>query len=819
MIDKEELLDKLEEAAEENRFLASLVENDIASPGQDDEASLLTIRVKERSGNDVLIEFGFDKNRFGRLIYWQTWGVDVYETEPDLTGIWGAPGREHNQWLRDLEEDAEYWVVAQTSVDGEAWEDVGDPLPVSGPESEKDTGNTYRPDLSNDNSLADVLRNGLAYSHDTADRISIAAGAIMQRFDATDYGSHHDQAAAKVKSGFREYTIEQTVKFADDFDAVLGGKFGFGMTGGTGETTSGGSVNPAGFSVTHMWRPSATPGMIALVLYTYQANRKFNNGGTWGDDNPIGLVTLGEWHAVKTVIGLNSDASKADGYMRVSIDGKPAMEVLGVQWQSEGNPGEDMRLEYKAFFGGNTAKHAPKKSEYMWLKGILCSWTNETDISEPKPSIPTAVLPPFDRPEQTPLVFPTAIGQQVREPVSNTIIECVSNNPGYSHDYSISSPENADGTLLMLHNSSTDTSDMKRNQDIIVHADSLELYRDKGYDLGSYRRWSYNDPDTLFCLPNSIKLNGPTNILKAYHPSSDKFETLYDFPNKGFAGWTISIGGGDGTQDWNDRFMPITATKNGQIILIVFDLVLRKIHSQLDWSSIGRREAVNVPDSVRGTVIPADSDDGSFTMSRDGKYCVLWRGGDWSNKWHSMYEVFHNDWTNRREIGGFDEQGVWTTMHVSHMTTGVDMQGNQVMCSENQPGEHHFIPLDKQEIEFIRYPAKGWGHTSTSKGLPGYVSSYGYDIALNDPWFDGTIAMVLSPMEKTSSEPVFSLNDHGLPMYAGRPVSDMRQFGYHRSSGIEYFSTPRAALTTVGDKLYFVSNNSGQPRGYRIFAE
>lgn len=429
----------------------------------------------------------------------------------------------------------------------------------------------------------------------------------------------------------------------------------------------------------------------------------------------------------------------------------------------------------------------------------------------------TVYLPSTLKPVQTALTFPITVGTQVREPSTGTVIECVHNDVGWRHgSYSVGSPENSDGTLVMLHNDADGTG--SSYQDRIYYADSLTLYRDKLYNLGAYRLWSYTDPDDLFCIYNDG--TGTTNQLHVYHPSTDTFELLFDFPNEGFSGYDISFGGGDGCQDWADTFMPILADNGTTKKLIVFNLKTKLIHSQIDFSTIGNRDGVNVPVGPAGMAIPTDPDDGSFTMSRDGAYCVLWRGGAGTNTYHSAYEIFNNDWTNRREVGALDANGTWVTMHVSHMVTGVDVDGNQVLCGEQQPNEHHYVRLDQgNTIEFVRYPAKAFGHQSTSKGLPGYVSSYGYSTAPDDPYFDGTIALLLSPLKKVGEAPVFSANDHGLPMWEGAALSEARQYGFHRSVGLAYTVQPQAALTTSGAKLYFVSNNSGTARGYRVYAD
>ncbi len=428
------------------------------------------------------------------------------------------------------------------------------------------------------------------------------------------------------------------------------------------------------------------------------------------------------------------------------------------------------------------------------------------------------VLPPLVKPPQQPLGFPAIVGKQVREPVSNTVIECVSNNPGYAHDYPISSPENADSSLLMLHNYSTDPADLSRNQDIIVDADTLEVVRDKKYQLGPYRRWSHTDPDTLFCL---IKSPAGDQKLAAYHPSNDSQDILFDFNEAGYiksAGSTASFGQGGGVQDWNDRFMPVSISNGADVArMLVVDLVRKRVHSEVDWASLLTREAINIPATVRGQRIPTAGEDASFSMSRDGAHVVVFRGGLGTVEFNSMYEVYRNDFSERREVGAIDKNGKWATMHITHATTGVDLQGKQVICGLNSPGKNHYIEIDTLDI--THYPASGWGHTSVSKGLPGQVATYGYSTAFDNPEFNGTIAMTLSPLRKHSETPSFSPDDHELPVFEGAPDSEIRQYGYHRSIGTDYLAQPHMALTTRGDKAYFVSNHSGNSRGYRIFAD
>lgn len=234
----------------------------------------------------------------------------------------------------------------------------------------------WTPEMSDSSSLQSVLGDAMTYAHDTANRVTVSAGNLMQRFVPTSKGSYHDQGAARIDDGFREYTVEQDVKFAADFDAVKGGKFGFGLGGGT--NASGGDDDPAGWTARLMFRPASVSDAVQAVIYSYQSNRqaKLSGGNRWGDDNPIGDLSLGDWHHIKFAVGLNSMAGASDGYLRAYLNGEQVLEVTGIQWQAEGTPGEIMRAIYTAFFGGGDESWAPDSDQYMWIRNVRVSWRN-----------------------------------------------------------------------------------------------------------------------------------------------------------------------------------------------------------------------------------------------------------------------------------------------------------------------------------------------------------------------------------------------------------------------------------------------------------
>lgn len=251
--------------------------------------------------------------------------------------------------------------------------------PIAAPPVITQTGSgkgRYVPDLQTHGDLRTVFRKGFVYRNGDDRNVVVGDGILDQRFAPTRTGSVHEQGSARISSGFRQYTVSQRMMFSNRFDPVRGGKCGFSVMG-KGALVSGGSTAKEGWSTRLMWRPSTKPAHIKLVLYTYQYNREFNNGGAWGDDNDIADIPLGEWADVKTAITLNSHARAADGRMQAWVNGVELLDKSGVQWQAAGTPGDHMHAEYTAFFGGNDASWAPKTVEQMWIRDVVYEWSNE----------------------------------------------------------------------------------------------------------------------------------------------------------------------------------------------------------------------------------------------------------------------------------------------------------------------------------------------------------------------------------------------------------------------------------------------------------
>ena len=332
-------------------------------------AALPTLEVSERRGNDIRVKFGFGENRFGRLKDENLKTGKIQYTPEDTTGKWGGPGKEHQQWIRNVV-DGTRRVTAQTSDDRRNWYDVGNPIDVS-------AAGEYTPDLQTTGDLRTALKRGFVYAN--ANNVKTGDGKLLHTFMPSDKGSIREQGSAKIESGHAEYRVTQTLFFPKDFNPMRGGKCGFGLFGGiSGDKSAGHVINPARWSLRNMFRPPRDESLIgthlALVNYSYNANRDLSDGKTWGDDHFIADIPLGEDVVATMIVGLNKSADKSDGFMAAEINGKELMRDDGIQWQAEGTPGEGMELEYTGHYGGNDKTWAPPEIQRMQISHVVASW-------------------------------------------------------------------------------------------------------------------------------------------------------------------------------------------------------------------------------------------------------------------------------------------------------------------------------------------------------------------------------------------------------------------------------------------------------------
>lgn len=151
--------------------------------------------------------------------------------------------------------------------------------------------------------------------------------------------------------------LHYEVRVPEGFHFVKGGKLP-GLYGG--EAPSGGeSAGDQGFSMRLMWRAHG-----ALEAYAYVAGLK--PGSSIG--RGAAKLTPGRWTAIDLAIGLN-DPQQSNGTLKLSIDGKPAIERDDLRYRTTDAIGIE-GLMFSSFFGGDDASWASPVDQSIEFRSV-----------------------------------------------------------------------------------------------------------------------------------------------------------------------------------------------------------------------------------------------------------------------------------------------------------------------------------------------------------------------------------------------------------------------------------------------------------------
>ncbi|HVJ01560.1 MAG TPA: hypothetical protein VM662_05215, partial [Sphingomonas sp.] len=199
-----------------------------------------------------------------------------------------------------------------------------------------------------------------------ADGEGVGGGrALRTRYESSSRGSEVIAAEIPLGEAGTEYTLNYDVKFAPDFQFVLGGKM-HGL-GPARSVTGGQASTPDGWSVRVMWREQGRP-----VTYTYHQDR----AGEWGDDGkparPVAFAP-GRYQAVSLHVRLNDPVERANGFARLYVDGVLVSSQEGLRLRArDRSAGLIRQFMFSTFHGGHDPSWAPRdakgayKDVYAW---------------------------------------------------------------------------------------------------------------------------------------------------------------------------------------------------------------------------------------------------------------------------------------------------------------------------------------------------------------------------------------------------------------------------------------------------------------------
>ncbi|MEM9479957.1 MAG: polysaccharide lyase [Verrucomicrobiota bacterium] len=214
-----------------------------------------------------------------------------------------------------------------------------------------------KPDILLSETFDGNLSEGLAATVIANDYVSLAkdagpdgSNAVKVDYVGYEKGSKRVTARQKLASTVEAATLSFDVKFADDFQWVLGGKL-HGL-GPKSPITGGNKRRPEGWSARVMFK---SDGRSATYLYDQDEMKKWGAGET--TTGPV--FKAGQWHHVILQVRLN-DPEKTNGFVRILVDGEEVMMTPDVTFRGTGGKNTGIqRFLFNTFHGGQSPQHAP----------------------------------------------------------------------------------------------------------------------------------------------------------------------------------------------------------------------------------------------------------------------------------------------------------------------------------------------------------------------------------------------------------------------------------------------------------------------------
>jgi hypothetical protein len=170
-----------------------------------------------------------------------------------------------------------------------------------------------------------------------------------------------------------EYQLQFDMMFDNNFDFSQGGKVGFGLLIGDGNTGGAPAWSGNGGSVRLMWYKNTSNSPVILKPYVYYKDQP----GQYGDDfgraypNNGSSISKGTWHTVKMYVKSNT-SNNTDGYIQMSVDGVTLLDQP-IRFTSNNSKRLVNRITFETFRGGADSSWQSSTDGQIYFDNV--SWT------------------------------------------------------------------------------------------------------------------------------------------------------------------------------------------------------------------------------------------------------------------------------------------------------------------------------------------------------------------------------------------------------------------------------------------------------------
>lgn len=198
-------------------------------------------------------------------------------------------------------------------------------------------------------------------------------GMLKETMQANVVGPTGGAMALDSVAHGSEYQLNYSIMFDPNFDFSWGGKVGFGLFIGNGNTGGVPATDGNGGSFRLMWYKNTSTSPVILKPYVYYRDQPGTYGDDFGKAYPSNGTSIqkGVWYNVQMYVKSNT-GSNTDGWIRLVINGTTVMDQA-IRWTTNDLKRLVNSVCFENFRGGSESYWASPTNGDIYIDNA--SWT------------------------------------------------------------------------------------------------------------------------------------------------------------------------------------------------------------------------------------------------------------------------------------------------------------------------------------------------------------------------------------------------------------------------------------------------------------